>query len=294
MDKVLRIAVGSTCSKPGDLPGNLGQIEQFAQEAERSNSDMLLTPELSATGYGGFPEVLGLAEKAGSGPVYRELSRLAHEYRLMILAGFVELWGEKRYLAHYAVYPDGRFIVQRKHRVTPREFPLDPSVELFYDETEDIGHVYPGQEQFVFFSLNGVRCGIVICADLGVRSLHQLFDDNQVELMLLPTAAGGIREDRVINADLHNQEGIDRYYRMAIQGCSPGDGIVQCIRHRRALAAVNMCGYDGKRFYHGGQGSIVNPFGDVVALLPGIPNLDRQKPRLVWGEINFNERLGAS
>jgi hypothetical protein len=57
------------------------------------------------------------------------------------------------------------------------------------------------------------------------------------------------------------------------------------------MAAVNLCGYDGRDFYHGGQGSIINCFGDVVGLLAGIPNFERARPRIAFGSINFDERF---
>ena len=71
---------------------------------------MLLTPEMSASGYGGYPEVLATAEVAGHGPIYTALAEMARREELVILAGFVELDGEHRYLAHYAVWPDGHLL----------------------------------------------------------------------------------------------------------------------------------------------------------------------------------------
>ena len=291
MPRTLNLAVGSTCSLPGDLAGNLDQIEQLAAQAGRMDSDLLLTPEMSATGYGGFPEVLALAEPAGDGPVYQRLARLARTYHLVLLAGFVERSGGRRFLGHYAVYPDGSFVVQRKQRVTPREYPLESPVDLYFDETEDIGHVRPGEEQFTFFDVKGVRCGVVICADLGVRTRNAVFSRAGVDLLLLPTGAGGTREERFETRQLLNEEGRQRYYQSMQPACFPGDGILECIRERRAMAAVNLCGYDGRVFYHGGQGSIVNCFGDVVGLLAGIPTIERARPRIAFGSIDFDEKL---
>ncbi len=167
----IRLAIGSTCSRPGDLAGNLAQIDRFGAQAALHGCSLLLTPEMSATGYGSYPEVLALAEPAGKGRVYEGLAKIAARHRLAVCAGFVEHAGARRHLAHYAVRPDGGFVVQRKHRVTPAEAPLDPSVELFYDGTEDIGHVHPGGERFTVFPVAGAACAIVICADLGVRGL---------------------------------------------------------------------------------------------------------------------------
>lgn len=291
MTRILNIAIGSTHSIPGDLPGNLAQIHGLAQQAGRMGSDLLLTPEMSATGYGGFPEVLALAEPAGDGPIYSALAEMARANRLAVLAGFVEASAGRRFLSHYVVYPDGQFVVQRKHRVTPREQPLESPVDLYFDETEDIGHVRRGEEQFTFFAVQGVKCGIVICADLGVRGLNPVFAQAGVELLLLPTGAGGRREERFTTQDLLDEAGRQRYYESIGPACSPGSGVLDCIRQGRAMAAVNMNGYDGRVFYHGGQGSIVNCFGDVVAVLPGIPNFERARAGIAFGSIDFDESL---
>ena len=179
MTRLLTIGIASLTAKPGDREYNLAQITWAAQHAARSGCDLLLTPEMSATGYGGYPEIIACAERAGDGPIYEHLAALAQRTGVVMTAGFVEDAGATRYLSHYVVYPDGNVVVQRKNRVTPREQPLDAAVPLFFDDTEEIGHVDANQAYWQFFSVKGVRCGIVICADLGVKQLHsRRTDDN--------------------------------------------------------------------------------------------------------------------
>lgn len=292
MIKCINIGLVSMCSKPGDVEGNLKQLEVFAKKAKANECHVLLTPELSVTGYGGYDEVLATAETAGEGVIYKELKRIAFENQLVLLAGFVEKSGAKRYLSHYIVYPNGEFLVQRKHRVTPLESPLESPVELYFDDTEEIGHVHPGQEQFTYFYINGVKCVVIICADAGIRDLHAIMDKNQVDVMFLPVGAGGIRENKVTNAELRTEEGVRKYYRLCDnEYFFPGGTILDCIKHDRCVVAVNMCGYDGKKLYHGGSGSIVNHFGEIVGHLAGIENIDRQRPMFVCAEVDFNERL---
>lgn len=290
MTRLLTIGIASLTARPGDRAYNLAQITWAAQHAVRSGCDLLLTPEMSATGYGGYPEIVACAERAGDGPIYEHLAALAQRTGVVMTAGFVEDASPMRYLSHYVVYPDGSFVVQRKNRVTPREYPLDPAVSLFFDDTEEIGHVVADQAYWQFFHVKGVRCGIVICADLGVKQLHDYFVSQGIELMLLPTGAGGTRAERMTTAEIVTAHGMDRYMHEMRAACFPGDGIKECITYRRALAAVNMCGYDGKHFYHGGQGSIIDKFGDVHALIPGIANLDRQQSRFACAHIDFDHQ----
>lgn len=292
MNKCLNIGLVSMCSKPGDIKGNIQQLELFAKKAKANDCHVLLTPELSISGYGGYEEVLATAEVAGKGIIYQQLARIAKENNVVILAGFVEQQETKKYLSHYIVYPDGKFLVQRKHRVTPLESPLNSSVELYFDGSEEIGQVTSGQEQFTYFMVNGVKCVVIICADAGIKNLHEILDENKVDVMFLPVGAGGKRENKVTNEELLTEEGVNKYYRLCDnEYFFPGQSILDCIKHDRCVVAVNMCGYDGKDLYHGGSGSIVNHFGEIVGHLAGIENLDRQRPMFVCGEVDFNERL---
>jgi predicted amidohydrolase len=283
----LTIGIGSTYSRPGDVDANLAQIAEFAQRSAALGAHLLLTPEMSASGYGGYPEVLATAEGAGDGPIYRELARIAQENGLVVLAGFVELDAGHRYLAHYAVWPDGRFVVQRKHRVTPRESPLEPSVELYFDDTEEIGHVPAGASRFAVLPIGDARAAIVICADLGLRGLDDILAGLGVNLLLLPTAAGGTRQDAAAEADLRDPSRRADHIARAARHAFPADAVDSAVRLRRAFAAVNMTGFDGREFYHGGSGSIVDPSGNVEALLPGSPILERQRPRLAVGTVRI-------
>lgn len=282
----LTIAIGSTCSVPGDVEGNLAQIADMARRAGALGADLLLTPEMSASGYGGYPEVVATAEPAGEGPVHAGLAAMAEATGVTVTAGFVESSGDKRHLAHYVVRPDGGFVVQRKHRVTPLEHPLDPSVDLYFDDTEEIGHVPAGAEQITVFDVQGVRAAVVICADLGIRDLNDILARLGVQLLLLPVAAGGKRADKVVTADLQTDADVERYVDLVRSHFFPDGAVRDCIRYGRAFAAVNMSGFDGRELYHGGSGSVVDPSGSIEAFIAGNANLDRQVPRLAVGTVH--------
>jgi predicted amidohydrolase len=285
----LTIAIGSTHSIPGDVPGNLAQISSLAKDAAANGAALLLTPELSASGYGGYPEVLATAERAGDGPIFQELAALAQQNELVMLAGFVEADQSHRYLAHYIIWPNGRFVVQRKHRVTPLESPLEPSVELYFDDTEEIGHVPEGCARFEVIEIAGARAAVVICADYGVRGLDEILSNSGVNLLLLPTAAGGKRENSSTVAELRNPTSLEAHIGRAVAHAFPQDAVRKCVTYRRAFAAVNMTGFDGRKLYHGGSGSIVDPSGSVEALLPASNILGRERARLAVGTVSIAE-----
>lgn len=294
--KQIHIAIGSTTSKPGAVAENLRQIAEFAAQAGRDGADILLTPELSASGYGTYPEVMATAERSGEGPIFQALAGMARENGVVVCAGFVEAFCDKRYLAHYAVYPDGQFIIQRKHRVMLTERPLDPSGELIPPDPArpSVDPADPGQPcvpQFSFFEVKGVRCVLAICADSGITGLDDLLEKEAVELLLVPTGAGGERKDRVTTEEMKAPEGRIKYLHWLERVFFPGKSVVTCIERRRAMAAVNLCGYDGKKHHHIGHGMIITPMGEVPALIHGLPNLDRQRQMYTHAVVDLEEHL---
>lgn len=289
MDRELGIAIGSTCSKPGDAAGNLAQIGEFCRRAQANGCDLLLTPELSASGYGGYPETLATAEEAGRGPIYKALAAMAAKYGLTVTAGFAEKAGERRHIAHYIVSPDGAYVVQRKHRVTPSEAPFDPAGPLWFDGREDIGQLEADRAQLNCFSCRGAKCALIVCADAGLLGLNETLSRQGVEVMLLAVGAGGSREDRITNAELSRPGGLERLFELGNNPYFyPADLIRDSIMYRRASAVVNMGGFDGKRMYHGGSGSVVSPCGIIEAHLAGIENIDEMKPMFACGRVNLS------
>lgn len=292
MSQLIHLAIASTTSKPGHVAANLQQIIGFARRAADDGAHLLLTPEMSATGYGNHPEILAAAEVAGQGPIYQSLAEASQETGVVICAGFVErntqFEIDRKHLSHYAVFPDGNFVVQRKHRVTHSELPLEP-LSPQHPSYGDDGTGTPSKVELQTFEVSGVRCAIVICADTGIQNLNEILDAQGVRVLLAPTGAGGKREDRVTTEDLKTPQGREKYFSILETVFMPGRACIECIENRRVLAAVNLCGYDGYRHYHVGHGSITNPMGEVVGFFHGLPNLDRQRPMYVHAEIDVDE-----
>ncbi len=295
----ISIALVSTISRPGKVVDNLAEIAIFANRATADGADILLSPELSCCGYGPYPEVLATAEDAGKGPIYDELARIASITNVVICAGFVESDNLKRYLAHYVVFPDGKFITQRKHRVTLAERPLDPGVELIPWDTAKLGPpadpANPGQPKdlnFNFFTIHNVKFALTICADGGIDNLHQFLADNAVDVQLNPAGAGGRRDDRVTTTDLKTDEGREKYATWLEMVYFPGKNrITECIKYGLTYVGVNQCGYDGLNYYHLGHGMIVTPLGEIPALIHGFPNIDQMRPMYTHAVVNVNERI---
>jgi len=280
------IALGSTFCRIGDVEYNLGQIADFAEQARRAASHILLTPELSVTGYGPYAEVVALAEIPGEGPVYEGLAKIAKRNGMAIAAGFVEKHGHGPGISHYVVMPGGEFHVQRKYRVTPFEFPLVPVLESLPPGKPVPEKLSFEVLKFPVFEIQGLQCVVVICADAEIENLHDYFDTLGVQVVFAPAGAGGDVKERVRMSDLNIAEGRAKYLDALEKAYwPPAKGIFDCITHRRALACINQTGWDGRKCAHIGDGNVVSPRGEIPVMLCGVPNLDFQRPAFGAGSI---------
>jgi predicted amidohydrolase len=284
------LAIASTRSLPGAVEENVKQIIAFAHRAAQDGAHFLLTPEQSASGAGAYPEIIATAEVAGEGKIYRKLAQAARDTGVVLSAGFSERAGDAVYLAHYVVYPDGRFVVQRKHNLNNSEAGFTRAAPLRSAPDED-GHGQPQELHFEIFEVNGVKCAITICADCGIDDIRPILASRGAQVLLLPTAAGGKRADRVTSKELSTPQGREKYMRVLEKVFFPGTTIIEMMELKMAWAAVNMIGHDGRDLYHAGHGMIGNALGEILAFFPGQPNLDRQRTQYAYAEINLDDHL---
>ncbi|MCZ4305154.1 NAD+ synthase [Zoogloeaceae bacterium G21618-S1] len=151
MKTSLAIAVAQFNPVVGDLSGNVAQIRAAMSTAAADGARLLLTPELSICGYP--PEDLLLR------PDFYDRCREAVETlalqtdELAVVVGYPEADGDIRYNAA-AVLHRGRIVAHyRKQRL--------PNYEVF-DELRYFG----AGDAACVFEIDGVRCGLLICADL--------------------------------------------------------------------------------------------------------------------------------
>lgn len=151
MKTSLAIAVAQFNPVVGDLSGNVAQIRAAMAAAEADGARVLLTPELSICGYP--PEDLLLR------PDFYDSCRQAVEAlaattgELAVVVGYPESAGETCYNAA-AVLRHGRIVAHyRKQRL--------PNYEVF----DEVRYFSEGDASCVF-EVDGVRCGLLICADL--------------------------------------------------------------------------------------------------------------------------------
>lgn len=146
----LRIAIAQFNAVVGDLAGNAGRILALAEQAKAAGCDLLLTPELALCGY---PAEDLLLRPDFYRACARALESLAQRLPLPALVGHPLAVAGKRFNA-------ASWLVEGRIQATYRKQRL-PNYEVFDEER----YFDAGQTPCVV-NLNGVRCGVVICADV--------------------------------------------------------------------------------------------------------------------------------
>jgi len=171
---MLRIAVAQFNATVGDLTGNVERIVACAVEAKARGAHVLLTPELALSGYP--PEDLLLRPD-----FYRACARALEDLAarvegIALVVGYPEEHGGRCYNAA-AVLENGRQkAIYRKMRL--------PNYDVF-DEKR---YFEAGSEPCVV-ELNGVRCGLNICADIWEAGAAEAARDEGAELLLVLNAS---------------------------------------------------------------------------------------------------------
>nr|MBL8410409.1 NAD+ synthase [Dechloromonas sp.] len=171
---MLRIAVAQFNATVGDLTGNVERIVACAAEAKARGAHVLLTPELALSGYP--PEDLLLRPD-----FYRACARALNELAgrvegIALVVGHPEEHDGRCYNAATVLENGGKKAVYRKMRL--------PNYDVF-DEKR---YFEAGNEPCVV-ELNGVRCGLNICADIWEAGAAEAARDEGAELLLVLNAS---------------------------------------------------------------------------------------------------------
>jgi predicted amidohydrolase len=131
----------------GEVARNL---ERVALALEGADADLLVLPELFASGYQfrSREELLELAEPP-DGPTAEALIRVAARGGFHLAAGFPERDGDRAYNSAMLVGPQGRVGVYRKTHL------FDAETEIFE----------PGDSGFQVFAVGEARVGLMVCWD---------------------------------------------------------------------------------------------------------------------------------
>lgn len=185
MREHVRVAAVTLDSAAGDLSGNLARLEHWAHVAAGEGASLLLTPELSLTGFipnhpttdhAEWLEDALLAARQMAEPVAgRSLTRLqsiARDTGLLLAAGLLEDAGGTLHNTHLLVGPDGLLGTWRKLHVPIFEQPF-----------------YNGGDQARVVDTPLGRIGVTICFDAFLPESVRLLAVQGAEIVLFPFAA---------------------------------------------------------------------------------------------------------
>ncbi|MGE5947105.1 MAG: nitrilase-related carbon-nitrogen hydrolase, partial [Betaproteobacteria bacterium] len=171
---MLRVAVAQFNATVGDLTGNVERIVQCAAAAKARGAHLLLTPELALCGYP--PEDLLLRPDFYRACAQALADLAARIEGIALIVGHPESHGDLRHNAATLIENGRVTATYRKSRL--------PNYDVF-DEKR---YFEAGSEACVV-TVNGVRCGINICADIWEPGTAEAARAAGAELLLVLNAS---------------------------------------------------------------------------------------------------------
>jgi len=168
------LLVAAVCmhSEPGEVEMNLERMESFVHEASERSAGAVLFPELSISGYT-LKEPERIYDLAWSRRILEKIVRMAHDARLVIMAGMVEILQEGRpRIAHAVAGPDGLLGVYRKTHLSPPEkekYREGDSLEVYHD--------------------GGLNFGLELCYESHFPEISTVLSLKGAEVLFMPHAS---------------------------------------------------------------------------------------------------------
>lgn len=174
MREAFRLAVGQSPAELATPQIRLDWLRGILPEVAARKTDLLLLPELFATGYNIGDQIAARAEPA-DGPTAQTVAALAREHGLAIHYGFAEADGADIYNAAQCFGADGVLLGGHRKLAIPPGFEAD--------------HFKSGQGCRLF-TLGGLRIATLICYDAEFAETARHVAAMGAELILVPTALG--------------------------------------------------------------------------------------------------------
>ena len=224
---IMRVSAIQMDMKFADPAYNFKHAEELIREAAASKPDVIVLPETWNTGFFPKENLKELSDKDGAA-VKDMCSALARELNVNIVAGSVSnVKNDKVYNTAYVFDRQGACLAayDKTHLFTPM------------GEHEH----YAAGDHLTTFSLDGHKCGLLICYDLRFPELFRTLALQGVELLLLPAQWPAAR----------------RYHWETLTAA-------RAIENQFFLAACNSCGTAGETVF-GGASRILGPRGELLA-----------------------------
>ena len=236
----LNLALAQISTKLGDVSANLEKHLYLIEEANKQNTDLLIFPELSLTGYVLQDLVPSVAQKpTEDDPVFRSLLKASQNLDLVV--GFVDEDSRHRFYIASA-YLSGGKVVHVHHKV------YLPTYGLF-----DEGRFFAWGDTVRAFNTRFGRVGMLICEDFWHASPPYLLWLDGADILLLSSASPG--RGLSDNEKLESARWVERVNQ------------TYASLFTSFVAHANRVGYeDGLHFW--GGATVFDPNGQLVAQGP--------------------------
>ncbi len=251
----IKVALAQFNTKLGDLDANLQKHLDIIDEARQVETDLLIFPELSLTGYALQDLAVEMSIRPHQDdPVFNSLLQASQQIDLMV--GFVHEDRRHRFYIASAYLSAGKAVhIHNKVYL--------PTYGMF-----DEGRFFAGGDSVRAFDTRFGRVGMLICEDFWHASLPYLLWLDGADILLFASASPG----RGLNEDprLSSSEWVEHTNR-AYAGL-----FTNFVLH------ANRIGYeDGLNFW--GGSTIFDPNGDLVVRAPDF------EPQLTTAIIDLNQ-----
>ena len=168
------LLVAAVCmhSERGEVEKNLERMESFVHEASERSAGAVLFPELSISGYT-LKEPKKIYDLARSGWIVEKIVRMAHDAKLIIMAGMVEILQEGRpCITHAVAGPSGLLGLYRKTHLSPPEkekYRQGDSLEVYHD--------------------GGLNFGLELCYESHFPEISTVLSLKGAEVLFMPHAS---------------------------------------------------------------------------------------------------------
>jgi predicted amidohydrolase len=257
----IKIATAQFENKSGDKDYNLSVIEKLSNVAAKDGAQAVAFHECSVTGYSfarhlSKNQMLDLAEFIPAGPSVKQLTEIAKENNIAVLAGLFEKdRDDNLYKAYVCVDQDGLVAKYRK---------LHPFINP---------HILPGNSYCVF-DLFGWRCGILICYDNNIIENVRATNLLGADIIFMPHVTMCTPSSRpgagFVDPELwFNREKDPTSLRLEFDGMKGRDWLMKWLPARaydNAVYAIfsNPIGMDDDQLKNGCS-MIIDPYGDIIA-----------------------------
>jgi predicted amidohydrolase len=274
--KQLHVASAQLISH-GGAAETLPRIDALSQAAACLGAEAILFSEVAIHGYDYdmTPESVRAVAEPIDGPIAQEVLAIARRHNIVVLAGTFEREVEAIYNTHLIAEPSGQLRVQRKHNLTDGELRA---------------RLTPGPQDPEVFSINGVRCAVLICADTGIEGIENRCKERGVELRFIPTGGGGKLSDMLSQADLATPENRTRYELNRPAVCLPDAFDPKFPEWGSAFVSANALGRAGETTCHQGHCIIVDNQGVLRAQAVGTIVQEHMHEQLINAVIHFSDR----